>query len=61
MGGDLRVRSAPGAGSAFTVTLRRVADAAGRPGERGTRDERRADDRRDGGDRRHDPAGAAAD
>jgi hypothetical protein len=55
------VRSAPGEGSTFTVTLRRVADAAGRPGERGTRDERRADDRRDGGDRRHDPAGAAAD
>jgi signal transduction histidine kinase len=27
MGGDLRVRSAPGAGAAFTVALRRAADA----------------------------------
>jgi hypothetical protein len=37
------VRSAEGEGSAFTVTLRRVVDAAGAPTER-----RRVDDRRGG-------------
>jgi PAS domain S-box-containing protein len=47
MGGDLRVRSAPGEGASFTVTLRRVVDAAGHPTDRRAVDERRADERRD--------------
>jgi hypothetical protein len=46
MGGDLRVRSAAGEGSVFTVTLRRVVDAAGQPTDR------RLVDDRDGGPRR---------
>jgi hypothetical protein len=42
MGGDLRVRSVLGAGSALTVTLRRVASAGGE-----ALDRRAARDRRD--------------
>jgi hypothetical protein len=41
MGGDLRVRSAAGEGSVFTVTLRRVVDVAGQPTERRLVDDRR--------------------
>jgi hypothetical protein len=52
MGGDLRVRSAEGAGSTFTVTLRRAVDAAGHPTDRRDADERREDERRAGEDRR---------
>jgi hypothetical protein len=62
MWGDLRVRSAEGEGSAFTVTLRRVMDVAGQPTDRRVADERRdeerraeerrADERRSGDDRR---------
>ncbi|GJG89578.1 hypothetical protein tb265_47590 [Gemmatimonadetes bacterium T265] len=54
MGGDLRVRSTPGAGAAFTVTLRRATDPDGRATERRARDERRAHERRTGADRRAD-------
>ena len=55
MGGDLRVRSTPGEGSTFTVTLRRVVDAAGQPTDRRTHDERReGDERRGGHDRRQE-------
>jgi signal transduction histidine kinase len=46
MGGDLRVRSTPGEGSAFTVTLRRVLDADGHAVDRRARDARQ-DERRD--------------
>jgi signal transduction histidine kinase len=41
MGGDLRVRSSESEGSTFTVTLRRVVDAAGSPTERRLVDDRR--------------------
>jgi hypothetical protein len=53
MGGDLRARSVEGAGSTFTVTLRRAETAAGEPVDRRTGAERRADaERRAGPDRR---------
>jgi PAS domain S-box-containing protein len=53
MGGDLRVRSAEGAGSVFTVALRRVATADGRPTDRRRADDRRViDERRRSDDRR---------
>ena len=56
MGGDLRVRSDPGEGSTFTVSLRRVVDAAGDPTDRRVEDERREEVRRSGDDRRHGDA-----
>jgi hypothetical protein len=56
MGGELRVRSTVGAGSAFTLTLRRAVDADGTATDRRLRDERRADERRSGEDRRDDEA-----
>ena len=46
MGGDLRVRSAEGRGSAFTVTLRRVTAADGSPVDRRAGDARRAEHER---------------
>jgi signal transduction histidine kinase len=53
MGGDLRVRSTEGVGTAFTVTLRRVSSASGEPVDRRTGDERRDEEaRRSGEDRR---------
>jgi PAS domain S-box-containing protein len=52
MGGDLRVRSEAGAGSTFTVSLRRVVTAEGTPTDRRLRDERREGERRMGEDRR---------
>jgi PAS domain S-box-containing protein len=57
MGGDLRVRSQVGEGSAFTVSLRRVVDVAGQPTDRRVGDERRDDVRRTGDDRRASGAG----
>lgn len=54
MSGDLRVRSAPGEGSTFTVELRRVVDAAGRTTDRRMHDERRVDECLSGEDRRAD-------
>ena len=52
MGGDLRVRSTDGAGSTFTVALRRVVDATGQLTDRRNSDERREDERRTGESRR---------
>jgi signal transduction histidine kinase len=55
MGGDLRVRSREGAGARFTVALRRVVDAAGRPTDRRHGGERReGEERRRGEGRRED-------
>ena len=55
MGGELRARSTEGLGSAFTVTLRRVLSADGRPTDRRTGGTRRfEEERRRGEDRRHD-------
>jgi len=55
MGGDLRVRSAEGSGSVFTVTLRRVVTAEGQPTDRRRADDRRvANERRRTDDRRRD-------
>ena len=48
MGGDLRVRSTEGAGSTFTVTLRRVVTAIGEPTDPRRRDRRRPGKRRSG-------------
>jgi signal transduction histidine kinase len=59
MGGDLTVESGEGTGSTFSVTLRRVVDAAGQPTDRRTHDERReTDERRRDEDRRHHVADA---
>jgi PAS domain S-box-containing protein len=59
MGGELRARSVEGAGSTFTVALRRVVTATGEPTDRRTVEERRLDDeRRSGIDRREHEAGA---
>jgi signal transduction histidine kinase len=61
MGGDLRVRSAPGEGAAFTVTLRRAADGEARGTDRRSGEERRVDDeRRSGDDRRGEEEAAGA-
>ncbi len=56
MGGELVAESTPGAGSTFTVVLRRAILATGERTERRSRDERRADgERRSGEERRSDP------
>jgi signal transduction histidine kinase len=47
MGGDLRVESAEGVGSAFTLTLRRTRDARGDVTDRRTAAERREAERRE--------------
>ena len=60
MGGELRVRSVEGVGSTFTIALRRVVDAEGRPTERRAVDDRREDERRSGDDRRQEEPGAEA-
>jgi signal transduction histidine kinase len=53
MGGDLTARSTEGAGSVFTITLRRVPPVDGEPFERRTNEDRRGDaERRSGEDRR---------
>ena len=54
MGGDLRVRSVPGEGATFTVTLRRVIDAVGRATDRRTGEDRREDEERRSGEERRD-------
>jgi signal transduction histidine kinase len=55
MGGDLRVRSAEGEGSVFTVTLRRAVTADGLATDRRRADDRRLiDERRKADDRRRD-------
>ncbi len=61
MGGELRARSRPGEGATFTVTLRRVTTADGRPTDRRAVDERREEERRADDDRRHHDAPASSD
>jgi hypothetical protein len=52
MGGDLAVASAEGAGSVFTLTLRRARDAHGDATDRRSIAERRAEERREADRRR---------
>jgi PAS domain S-box-containing protein len=62
MGGDLTARSTEGAGSVFTVTLRRVIAADGQLVDRRTHEERRIDEeRRRREDRRQDDAAGGRD
>jgi signal transduction histidine kinase len=46
MGGDLRVASAEGVGSTFTLVLRRVVAATGHPVDRRTGEQRRVEEER---------------
>ncbi len=46
MGGELRARSTEGAGSTFTLALRRVVTATGEPVDRRTGEERRIEEER---------------
>jgi len=54
MGGELRARSEAGAGSTFTLVLRRVHEESAEQLDRRTHEERREEERRTGEDRRED-------
>jgi len=58
MGGDLRVTSAEGTGSTFTVALRRVASPAGATLDRRSGEERRVEEERRSGEERREAGGA---